>query len=131
MRPPRREATGREGRSSAVFLLPMRTMTLKGRTDAGLTEEVPALRKASTSCPTRRKEADGHVVRRLLDSRRRVFLAEVATVERRNALHGRRRARLKDGLWLLLTALLALPLVADRVSGWFLRGVAGITGLSG
>ncbi len=52
-------------------------------------------------------------------------------MERRNALHGRRRARLEDGLWLLVTALLALPLVADRVSGWFLRGVAGITGLSG
>jgi hypothetical protein len=40
-------------------------------------------------------------------------------------------SRIDEGLWLALAALLALPLVSDQVSGWFLRGVAGIAGLSG
>lgn len=43
----------------------------------------------------------------------------------------RTRTRIREGLWLLAAALLTLPLVADRVTDWFIKGVAGFAGFTG
>jgi hypothetical protein len=48
---------------------------------------------------------------------------------------GRTRKRLRpapsERFWLVLALLVALPLVADHVWGWYLRGAAALAGLGG
>lgn len=46
-------------------------------------------------------------------------------------LHGQSSARIKEGLWLLAAVLAALPLVTDRVTGWFVRGATALAGFGG
>ena len=52
----------------------------------------------------------------------------VIVVNRDTRTTSPRNARIREGLWLAATQLALLPLIADQVSGWFLRVSAELAG---
>jgi hypothetical protein len=52
----------------------------------------------------------------------------MSVVDRDARTRTARNARIREGLWMAAMQLVLLPLIADRVPGWFLRTTAELAG---